>query len=269
MAEQKPIGFNLSGRSFYGHLLRAAFGPVFIVLEVVEVVLILIGGLLYGHPEIEAQAKPFLVVVPVVMLVVTLLLGLGRAPYVLYRGLAEVHKGTTAELSRLKERRLAITFGEGAPFEQQGPGLYHGYRVAVEAVGGQTIEDVHVELVSLDPPENAFVPFVLHLKGNDPPQDPKLRFDLHPGEREYVDVVWNHGDASNRRFYFYMADPDKPKEMPAKSYPYTATLAAYGRDVIEPARGLFSFFVDEEGFLHFGPYPPLVNKGGSSVTPGS
>lgn len=251
--------FDLGAKAFYGRWIRAAFGPVFVVLELIEVVLILVGGILLGHPEVEARAKPFVVVVPLVMLGLTLLVGLARAPYVLHRELTVLHGGTAAKLSRLESRMLAIKFGEGPPFEQSGPGLYHGYRVGVEAIGGQTIEDVHVEVAGLDPPDNAFVPFVLHLKGNDPPQAQRLQFDLHPGEWEYVDVVWNHGDASNRRFYFYMADRDKPNEMPAKSYPYTATVVAFGRDVIKPARGLFSFFVDDQGFLHFGPYPPLAN----------
>ena len=144
-----------------------------------------------------------------------------------------------------------MTSGLAPPFEQWGPGAYHGFCVAVEALGGATIEDVHVELARLDPPENAYVPFVLHLKGNDPPQPSKYRFDLHPGEKEFVDVVWNWDDPSRRRFFFYMADRAKPYEMPAKPYAYTAQLVAYGRDVIEPAGGYFSIMVGEDGALHF------------------
>jgi hypothetical protein len=251
----------LDGYSFYRRILRAAFAPVFVVLEVLEVVLFAIGGLLYRHPEIEAQAKPFLVLVPLAMLLVTFLVSLARAPHVLYGELGVEHESTVAELRRMKERRLEVTFGEGAPFEQWGPGSYHGYRVAVRAVGGQSVEGVHVELIRLNPPDNAYVPFVLHLKGNDPPQEPKLRFDLHPGETEYVDVVCNYGDASNRSFCFYMADPNKPNQMPAKPYVYEATLAAYGRDVVEPAQVQFSIFVDEQGHLSFNHRRPSVVDG--------
>lgn len=242
----------ISSKEFYRKWLAVGIQSSWGKTGKIELAATLLGGLVaYLFPQLDSLIRVLIWAVPLAVLILTFVYSLIRAPFKIYQEIEKAGEESLLELEVIKERKLAIIYSVGAPYEQKGPGSYHGFRVGVEAKGKRTIEGVHVELVEMEPPENAYLPINLHIKGNDPPQEPKFRFTLDPGEREYIDVVYNYGDIKERYFYLFYADSHKPNQMPAKEYPYRITLRAYGKDVIEPCEESFKLNVDESGKLHF------------------
>lgn len=90
-------------------------------------------------------------------------------------------------------RKLAIVSGEGPPFEQVNLLINHQlvnvlFRIGIKNLGGQTLENVKVALVAVDPDPPPFLPIALCQTHDRKPY--KDSFVLNPGPPQHIDVAY-------------------------------------------------------------------------------
>jgi len=165
------------------------------------------------------------------------------------------------QLKQVLEPKLEMFFGHCGSCEQtmqieQG-GVRRLFRVGIENKAGATVEGVQVKLESIEPSNSEFnqrLPAQLHRMHDSPssnqPGDWEDRFDVHPRDKEYIDVVEKcekQPRDSDEVMKFWL------KPFGLYSVPcghYTITLAAHAHNSVG-CTGRFTIDVDEQGHLHF------------------
>jgi len=115
---------------------------------------------------------------------------------------------------------------------------------------------VKVQLEKIVGQDTPFLPINFHLTHDNPDVDGEYRqeFDLHPGQRQFVDIAQKteRGPAYRGNIILWYATKGVPNQLPANRY--ELLIKVVGRDVVSLQKE-FVVDVDSEGKLIFVPKP--------------
>lgn len=125
-------------------------------------------------------------------------------------------------------RKLAIVSGDGPPFEQVNLIINQQlvnvlFRVGIKNLGGQTLDNVKVALVGVDPDPPPFLPIALCQMHDRKPY--KDSFVLNPGAVQYIDVAYAYKPKSDPTQDWLVQPCYTLGDIPAVWHPRTYTLA--------------------------------------------
>lgn len=174
--------------------------------------------------------------------------------------------GLIALLSRytkLEERqkpKVEILWGDEHPYIHYGEFLNVGeierlWRVGVKNLSTvNTIFDIEVRLVDMEPKVNVVIPAPLHRMGDNPLKADipyGISTDIHPTDVKHMDVI---GQLKTNQLFIYYADKALPQMLPVRMGvgQYRLTVRVVGRDIAVRERQ-FKTYLDKDGKLFMEP----------------
>jgi hypothetical protein len=167
---------------------------------------------------------------------------------------------TISRINKLKEsqrRRIEILWGNGHPYVHYGEFLNIGpiqklWRIGVYNESPvNSVCDVEVKLITMEPQVNVVIPAILHRMG-----DHTIKFlesyqtktDVHPGNPQYFDVI---GKLQSDELFIFYADKLLPFKLPIRdgTDQYKFTILVSGRDIPARARNFKTYIDSNQQFI--------------------
>jgi hypothetical protein len=178
--------------------------------------------------------------------------------FVLFLVAIHVLTKRTIKLEERQKPKFEILSGDGESFVQLNKFGENDFtrlvRIGVKNISDVTVTGVKVQAEKILGQDTPFLPINFHLTHDNPNVDSEFKqeFDLHPGQRQFVDIAQKteRGPAYKGNIILCYATKGVPNQLPANRYGLLVKVV--GRDVV-PLQKEFVLDVNSEGKLIFLP----------------